>query len=84
MHYSGACDALGRFAERHGVAVAETQAGKGALRFDHPCNAGAIGVTGSAAANALAAEADLIVAVGTRLQDFTTGSAALFADPTRP
>ena len=84
VHYSGACDALGRFAERFGVAVAETQAGKGALRFDHPCNAGAVGVTGSAAANALAAEADLIVAVGTRLQDFTTGSAALFADPTRP
>jgi 3D-(3,5/4)-trihydroxycyclohexane-1,2-dione acylhydrolase (decyclizing) len=84
VHYSGACDALGRFAERFGVAVAETQAGKGALRFDHSCNAGAVGVTGSAAANALAAEADLIVAVGTRLQDFTTGSAALFADQTRP
>jgi len=84
VHYSEACESLGRFAERLGVAVAETQAGKGALRFDHPCNSGAVGVTGSAAANQLAAEADLIVAVGTRLQDFTTGSAALFADPARP
>jgi 3D-(3,5/4)-trihydroxycyclohexane-1,2-dione acylhydrolase (decyclizing) len=84
VHYSEACDSLARFAERFGVAVAETQAGKGALRFDHPCNAGAIGVTGSAAANLLAAEADLIVAVGTRLQDFTTGSAVLFADRARP
>ena len=84
VHYSDACNTLARFAERYGVAVAETQAGKGALRFDHPCNAGAIGVTGSAAANQLAAEADLIVAVGTRLQDFTTGSGALFADPARP
>ena len=84
VHYSGACAALAGFAERFGVAVAETQAGKGALRFDHPCNAGAIGVTGSAAANELAADADLILAVGTRLQDFTTGSAALFADPRRP
>ena len=70
--------------QRFGVAVAETQAGKGALRFDHPCNVGAIGVTGSAAANALAAEADLVMAIGTRLQDFTTGSAALFADPAAP
>src|SRR5687767_4062199 len=84
VHYSDACESLGHFAERLGVAVAETQAGKGALRFDHPCNSGAVGVTGSAAANQLAAEADLIVAVGTRLQDFTTGSAALFADSARP
>ncbi|MCU4161499.1 3D-(3,5/4)-trihydroxycyclohexane-1,2-dione acylhydrolase (decyclizing) [Acidiphilium sp. AL] len=78
-HYAGACGALADFAERHGIPVAETQAGKGALQFDHPCNAGSVGVTGSAAANTLAAEADLILAIGTRLQDFTTGSRALFA-----
>jgi 3D-(3,5/4)-trihydroxycyclohexane-1,2-dione acylhydrolase (decyclizing) len=84
VHYSAACEPLAAFSERFGVAVVETQAGKGALRFDHPCNAGAIGVTGSAAANQLAAEADFVVAVGTRLQDFTTGSGALFKDSARP
>jgi 3D-(3,5/4)-trihydroxycyclohexane-1,2-dione acylhydrolase (decyclizing) len=63
--------------------VAETQAGKGSLAWDQPFNIGAIGVTGSPAANALAAEADLIVAVGTRLQDFTSGSHALFAADTK-
>ncbi|OYW00208.1 MAG: 3D-(3,5/4)-trihydroxycyclohexane-1,2-dione acylhydrolase (decyclizing) [Acidiphilium sp. 37-64-53] len=61
------------------VPVAETQAGKGALAFDRPQNCGAIGVTGAAAANALARDADVILAIGTRLQDFTTGSRALFA-----
>lgn len=82
VHYSGAFTQLARFAERHGIPVAETQAGKGALPWDHPLNAGAIGVTGSSAANRLAAEADLIIAVGTRLQDFTTASNTLFAaDP---
>ena len=75
--YSGAADALQEFAARHAMPVAETQAGKGALRWDHPQAAGAIGVTGSSAANALAREADAILAVGTRLQDFTTGSRAL-------
>ncbi len=75
--YSEAERALATFAARHGVPVAETQAGKGALPWNHPCNAGAIGVTGSAAANQLAREADLVLAVGTRLQDFTTGSRAL-------
>lgn len=69
---------LADFATRHGLPVAETQAGKGALAWDHPRNAGAIGVTGTAAANTLAEEADLILAIGTRLQDFTTGSRALF------
>ena len=59
--------------------VAETQAGKGALPWDHPLQLGAIGVTGSPAANALAAEADVVLAVGTRLSDFTTGSHSLFA-----
>ncbi|MBR0672509.1 3D-(3,5/4)-trihydroxycyclohexane-1,2-dione acylhydrolase (decyclizing) [Neoroseomonas soli] len=79
VKYAGAEDALARFAEAHGVPVAETQAGKGSLAWDHPRNAGAIGVTGSEAANALAARADLVLAIGTRLQDFTTGSRALFA-----
>jgi len=81
VQYSLANDALRLFAERHGLPVAETQAGKGALPWDHPAAVGAIGVTGSTAANALAAEADIVVAVGTRLGDFTTGSRALFQAP---
>lgn len=78
VHYADACERLSEFARSHGVPVAETQAGKGALPDAHPWAVGAIGVTGSAAANHLAEEADLILAVGTRLQDFTTGSRALF------
>jgi 3D-(3,5/4)-trihydroxycyclohexane-1,2-dione acylhydrolase (decyclizing) len=78
VHYAEATAALGAFAERHGVPVAETQAGKSALAHDHPLHVGAIGVTGTSGANALAAQADVILAVGTRLQDFTTGSWALF------
>ena len=70
--------ALERFVEAHGVPVTETQAGKGALPWDHPLQAGPIGVTGGTAANTLAHEADLVLAVGTRLQDFTTGSHSLF------
>lgn len=77
--YGGACEALRGFAERHGVPVCETQAGKSALPWDHLLQLGSIGVTGSPASNALASEADLILAVGTRLQDFTTGSNSLFA-----
>ena len=77
--YSRAGATLAAWATAHGVPVAETQAGKGSLAWDHALNAGAIGVTGSPAANALAAEADLIIAIGTRLQDFTSGSHALFA-----
>jgi 3D-(3,5/4)-trihydroxycyclohexane-1,2-dione acylhydrolase (decyclizing) len=76
--YGLAADALRTFAEKHGVPVAETQAGKGSLPWDHPLQQGAIGVTGSPAANALAAQADVVLAVGTRLQDFTTGSHSLF------
>jgi 3D-(3,5/4)-trihydroxycyclohexane-1,2-dione acylhydrolase (decyclizing) len=72
---------LGDFAERHGIPVAETQAGKGSLAWDHAANVGAVGVTGSSAANALAADADVVLAVGTRLADFTTGSRAVFANP---
>jgi 3D-(3,5/4)-trihydroxycyclohexane-1,2-dione acylhydrolase (decyclizing) len=81
VHYSEAFDALREFAETHGVPVAVTQAGKAALPDDHPLNLGAIGVTGTSAANALAEEADAVIAVGTRLQDFTTGSWALFRNP---
>jgi 3D-(3,5/4)-trihydroxycyclohexane-1,2-dione acylhydrolase (decyclizing) len=83
VHYAEATAALAAFAERHGVPASETQAGKSALPYDHPLNMGAIGVTGTSAANALAAEADVLLAVGTRLQDFTTGSWALFRGPTR-
>ena len=77
--YGLATEALRAFADAHGVPVAETQAGKGALPWDHPLQAGAIGVTGAPAANALAEEADVVLAVGTRLTDFTTGSHSLFA-----
>ncbi|KQS65539.1 3D-(3,5/4)-trihydroxycyclohexane-1,2-dione acylhydrolase (decyclizing) [Rhizobium sp. Leaf371] len=76
--YSEASAALAAFAEKHGIPVVETQAGKSALPDDHPLNMGSVGVTGTSAANMLAEEADLVLAVGTRLQDFTTGSWALF------
>ena len=80
VHYALAQAKLAEFAARHGIPVSETQAGKGALAWDHPCNAGAIGVTGSGAANSLLAECDLVLALGTRLQDFTTGSGKLVRD----
>ena len=76
--YGLASDALRDFAHRHGVPVAETQAGKGALAWDDALNVGGIGVTGSSAANELAHASDCVLAVGTRLQDFTTGSNTLF------
>jgi 3D-(3,5/4)-trihydroxycyclohexane-1,2-dione acylhydrolase (decyclizing) len=76
--YSDATAALRAFAEAHGIPVMETQAGKSSLPHDHPLNMGSIGVTGTSAANALAEEADVVLAVGSRLQDFTTGSWALF------
>ena len=81
VHYSGTEDVLAAFASAFGIPVTETQAGKGALPWDHPLNLGAIGVTGTSCANAAAAKADLILGIGTRLQDFTTGSRALFAAP---
>lgn len=81
VHYSEAFNALANFAERRSVPVAETQAGKGALVWNHNQSVGAIGVTGSSAANALAADADLVLAVGTRLQDFTSASRSLFQNP---
>jgi 3D-(3,5/4)-trihydroxycyclohexane-1,2-dione acylhydrolase (decyclizing) len=76
--YSEAERDLAAFAQTHGIPVGETQAGKSALATDHPMNMGAIGVTGTGAANDMASEADVILAIGTRLQDFTTGSWALF------
>ena len=80
--YAQAGEALRAFAERHGIPVAETQAGKGALAWDHGLQMGAIGVTGAPAANLLAGQADVVLAVGTRLQDFTTGSNTLFGHAT--
>ncbi len=76
--YSEASAELTAFAERHGVPVAVSQAGKSAIDETHPLALGSVGVTGTSAANALAADADLLLAVGTRLQDFTTGSWSLF------
>jgi len=79
--YAEATDALRELAEATGVPVAETQAGKGSLPYDHPRSLGAIGATGTTAANAIAREADVILGVGTRWSDFTTASRSLFADP---
>jgi 3D-(3,5/4)-trihydroxycyclohexane-1,2-dione acylhydrolase (decyclizing) len=76
--YSEASATLKAFAEKHGVPVMETQAGKSSLPHDHPLNMGSVGVTGSSASNLLAEQADVVLAAGTRLQDFTTGSWALF------
>ncbi len=79
VRYSGAEQQLIRFAERHGIPVVETVAGKGTLTHDHPLHCGPIGVVGSTSANLLAAEADVILAVGTRLGDFSTGSWTAFS-----
>ncbi len=79
--YSEACEALADFAAQTGIPVAETQAGKGSLPFDHPQNVGAMGVTGTPGANILARGADLVIAVGTRLSDFTTASKTAFQNP---
>ncbi|MFD2080197.1 3D-(3,5/4)-trihydroxycyclohexane-1,2-dione acylhydrolase (decyclizing) [Actinopolymorpha cephalotaxi] len=79
--YSGAPDVLADFAARTGVPVAETQAGKGSLTWDHPAAVGAIGATGTTAANELAAQADVVIGVGTRYSDFTTASRSVFANP---
>jgi 3D-(3,5/4)-trihydroxycyclohexane-1,2-dione acylhydrolase (decyclizing) len=83
VHYSLACEALQVFAEAHAIPVVETQAGKSALAWDHPLNLGPVGVTGASSANDVCAEADLVIGVGTRFQDFTTGSWALFRHPGR-
>ncbi len=79
--YSQASAALRAFVEATGVPVAETQAGKGSLSYDHPQAVGAIGATGTTAADQLAGEADLVIGVGTRYSDFTTGSKTVFAHP---
>jgi 3D-(3,5/4)-trihydroxycyclohexane-1,2-dione acylhydrolase (decyclizing) len=79
--YGEACDALARLAGQTGIPVGETQAGKGSLSFDHAQNLGAIGVTGTRAANIVAREADLVIAIGTRLGDFTTASKTAFQHP---
>ena len=79
--YSEASTQLAAFAEVFGIPVAETQAGKSALSWDHPLNVGAIGVTGSLAANRIAREADVVIGVGTRFSDFTTASRSAFQHP---
>jgi 3D-(3,5/4)-trihydroxycyclohexane-1,2-dione acylhydrolase (decyclizing) len=80
VHYSGAEDALRALCEPTGIPVGESQAGKGSLPHGHPQEMGAIGSTGTTAANALAAEADLVIGVGTRWSDFTTASRTAFQD----
>jgi 3D-(3,5/4)-trihydroxycyclohexane-1,2-dione acylhydrolase (decyclizing) len=79
--YSEATHALKAFAETFGIPVGQTQAGKGSMRFDHPLCAGAIGATGTTAANELAARADVVIGIGTRWSDFTTASRTAFAEP---
>src|SRR6184192_1130738 len=79
--YSCASSALRAFVERTGIPVAETQAGKGALPYDHPSALGAIGATGTSAANRIAAGADVVIGIGTRWSDFTTASKSAFEDP---
>ena len=81
--YSEAEETLAAFAGKHGIPVVETQGGKSALAHDHALNFGPVGVTGGAAANAVCAGADLVIGVGTRFQDFTTGSWSLFKNPAR-
>ncbi len=79
--YSDATAALRDLVEQTGIPVGESMAGKGSLRFDHPLNLGAIGATGTLAANRLAREADLVIGVGTRYTDFTTASKTAFQNP---
>ncbi|MCZ7857696.1 MULTISPECIES: 3D-(3,5/4)-trihydroxycyclohexane-1,2-dione acylhydrolase (decyclizing) [Agrobacterium] len=83
VHFAGATDTLKRFAETHSIPVVETQAGKSALAWDHDLNFGPVGVTGAESANIISEKADLVFGVGTRFQDFTTGSWALFKNPHR-
>jgi 3D-(3,5/4)-trihydroxycyclohexane-1,2-dione acylhydrolase (decyclizing) len=79
--YSGATETLRELADRTGIPVGETMAGKGSLRFDHRLNLGAIGVTGTLAANRIARDADLVIGIGTRYSDFTTASKTAFQNP---
>ena len=80
VHYSDAHDALEAFCARTGIPVCETNAGKGSLRYDNPVNLGAAGWTGAEGAIALSSEADLVIGIGTRFSDFTTGSKTAFAN----
>jgi 3D-(3,5/4)-trihydroxycyclohexane-1,2-dione acylhydrolase (decyclizing) len=80
--YSEATEELRQFVEEFGIPVTETQAGKGVLNWDHPMNAGPVGSNGATSANKLAREADLVIALGTRLSDFTTASKSAFQNPT--
>ena len=79
--YSDATDVLSDLAQQTGIPVAETQAGKGSLRFDHPSSLGSLGATGSTAANQAAHDADVVIGVGTRWSDFTTASFSVFQNP---
>ncbi|NNG41151.1 3D-(3,5/4)-trihydroxycyclohexane-1,2-dione acylhydrolase (decyclizing) [Flexivirga sp. ID2601S] len=79
--YAEASEALREFATETGIPVADTQAGKGAVNWDHPSSVGGVGATGSGAANEIARRADLVIGVGTRYSDFTTASRTVFADP---
>lgn len=83
VHFSGATDTLKAFVEKHKIPVVETQAGKSALAWDHAYNFGPVGVTGCESANIVSEKADLVLGIGTRFQDFTTGSWALFKNPNR-
>lgn len=78
---SEASQELATFAQQTGIPVCETQAGKGSLAWDHPRNLGAVGATGTLAANRIAAKADLVIGIGTRYSDFTTASMTAFQDP---
>lgn len=79
VRYSGAEVEVAKFAAEHGIPIVETMAGKGSIIHSHPTYTGPLGVTGSTSANTIAAEADVILSIGTRLQDFTTGSWTCFA-----
>ena len=79
--YSGATEALAAFAEKTGIPVGQSQAGKGSLPYDHPQSVGAIGSTGTTAANALATDADVVIGIGTRYSDFTSASRTAFNNP---
>jgi 3D-(3,5/4)-trihydroxycyclohexane-1,2-dione acylhydrolase (decyclizing) len=81
VKYSEATGALNAFVDQTGIPVGETMAGKGSLRYDHPLCLGAVGVTGTSAANLLALEADLVIGIGTRYSDFTTASKTQFQHP---
>jgi 3D-(3,5/4)-trihydroxycyclohexane-1,2-dione acylhydrolase (decyclizing) len=82
VHYSEANAALRAFVDKTGIPVGETQAGKGALHYEHPLNLGAVGATGTEAANVIARETDLIIGIGTRYSDFTTASKTAFQQET--